>query len=112
MWRLKNLEVVSPALMLSVIAADVQQQFGLDVITSAHRPGDLGVHGTYPETRGLDLRCRNAAQGKVVCDYINSRYQYDPDRPDKMCAIFHKVGNGAYHLHLQSHPNTIRRKVC
>lgn len=81
---------------------DVQKKYE-PVITSGHRGGDAGVHGTFP-SRGVDLRCRNKLFGKTVELYINDRWCYDTDRPHKGVALYHKK-----HLHLQVHPNTIKR---
>jgi len=115
MWQLKNLEVLGLHPTLNQIAEDVKEEFGIDVITSAYRPGDKGVHGYF---RGLDMRCRNASLGHAIEDYVNERYEYDPKRPPALgfklnCALWHKVENGGYHLHLQVHPNTKKREgVC
>jgi len=79
----------------------------IPVITSAYRENDSGVHGYY---RGIDFRSRSMSQSSIfdICEKINNRYQYDPDRPEKECLIYHDTGRGP-HLHLQSHPNTKRR---
>lgn len=89
------------------IYAYLQYLLGSPVITSAYRPGDNGVHGTWP-VRGLDVRCRSAGLGQALEDLINSRWQYDPKRPELKVAIYHDVGSGP-HLHIQVHKNTKRR---
>lgn len=75
-------------------------------ITSLVRIGDPGVHGAMP-LRGIDLRCRDRAKGKVIREMVNSRWQYDIKRPEKRCAILHG-GGWNLHLHIQVHPNTRR----
>ena len=48
---------------------------------------------------------------KKVEDYINSIYQYDPERPDKKVCDVHTIpGRGGDHFHLQVHPNTTIRR--
>lgn len=76
----------------------------IPTITSAFRHGDKGVHGVG---RGLDFRSREMTEDQInqICFDINSRWQYDPDRPEKVCLLFHDTGKGP-HLHLQVHPNT------
>ena len=76
-------------------------------ITSLYRINDNGVHGTLP-LRGIDLRCRESDFGKLIEDYVNNKWIYDPDRPDMKCCIFHDIGQGA-HIHLQVHNKTRKR---
>jgi len=92
---------------LRAMAIDVEEHFGIDLtITSLYRHGDLGVHGSLP-LRGLDFRCRYSILGDIIVEYINSKWIYDPERPDMDCCICHDTGSGL-HLHLQTHPNTMR----
>ena len=93
--------------MLEEIVTAVKIRFGLDVITDGFRPGDDGVHGTTPLLRGIDLRCRDKLIGNHIATWVNMRWQYDTDRPQKQCCICHDTGKGL-HLHFQSHPNTIQ----
>lgn len=88
--------------MLVTIIRFINTSGSVPTITSAYRPGDPGVHGTLP-FRGLDLR-HNTRAYQIVKD-VNSRFKYDPTRPNKRCAMVHDVGQGT-HIHLQSHPNT------
>jgi len=74
-------------------------------VTSLHRIGDTGVHGTLP-IRGIDLRCRNGAVGVLLQDIINENWWYDPDRESLKCALLHGEGYNL-HLHLQVHPKTV-----
>lgn len=77
------------------------------VITSMHRSGDAGVHGTMP-CRGVDLSCRHIPQDTldVAVKYINQKYVYDSKRPDKKTMIIHSTltgaGDGGVHIHLQT----------
>ena len=105
-FYVKDLSVLNLDPKLIEIANWVKKQFGLDVVTSAYRPEDPGVHGDH---RGLDLRCRNIAKGEEVEAAVNERWEYDPERPSKKCALYHDAGSGI-HLHLQVHPNTRRRQ--
>lgn len=105
-FELKNLEVLNLVRPLPTIAREVEREFGLNVVTSAWRDKDLGVHGYW---RGLDLRCRNEDQGTLVEKWVKKRWIYDPGRPGIMVCIGHGEGTN-YHIHLQVHPNTQRRK--
>ena len=68
-------------------------------ITSAFRPGDLGVHGTIP-CRGLDIRSSLYKDPDDICRDINEHWTYDASRPSLKCALYHDVGQGP-HIHLQ-----------
>ena len=75
--------------------------------TSNFRPGDSGVHG---HGRGWDLQCTYDAFGQFIEVFINSRWQYDPSRPDMKCCMYHRNrGSEGKHIHIQTHPNTRRR---
>ena len=100
-------------------------------ITSGSREGDKGVHGTLP-CRAMDMRSRMLENAQAVADDINANWAYDPDRPEKLCCVYHAVcpkckeSNLAprvaacrrcgaditnhWHLHLQVHFNTNLRK--
>lgn len=78
-------------------------------ITSQWRENDSGVHGTIP-LRGTDLRCTSFYVGKALEKYINEYWRYDPSRPEKKVAIYHKVSGSGWHLHIQVHPNTKLRR--
>ncbi len=93
---------------VKAMGKDIENHFRMEFeVTSLYRIDDNGVHGTLP-CRGLDLGCKDEVIGNRVADYINSRWVYDPERPDMVCCIYHKVAGGQSHLHLQSHPNTER----
>ena len=110
MWKIKDPSVLNLDTRLQEIAVYVYDTFMLDTVTSAHRPGDSGVHGTMP-SRGVDLRCHDYGLGKFIEDRVNSLWQYDKERPDMKPAMYHESepGAGDWHLHLQSHPNTRRK---
>ena len=76
-------------------------------ITSLYRINDKGVHGKLP-LRAIDLRMRNKQIGREIESLINNRWMYDDKRPALKCAVLHGKGMNL-HLHLQTHPNTIRR---
>lgn len=61
--------------------------------------------------RGMDLRSSilTEEQNRKLVDDINAEWVYDSARPHLKCAQLHKVGVNAFHLHIQVHPNTIRR---
>ncbi len=104
---LKNLTVLNLNATLILIAKDIEREFGLNVVTSAYRPSDIGVHGDH---RGLDLRCRSQSQGELVTNWINSKWQYDRTRWELKVCVAHGKGSN-YHLHLQVHPNTRRKNA-
>ena len=103
---LAQLEFINP--LLRDLALAVEERFGEKTITSLYRIGDTGVHGMLP-LRGLDFRCTSQIHGKEVETWVNDIWSYDSSRPEKKCCLFHNVGNG-WHLHLQVHPKTVRRK--
>ena len=100
---LSQLEFIDP--ILREMALSVEGHFGVEfTITSLYRMTGAGVHTVLP-LRGIDLRCKDYDMGIAVEEYVNSIYQYDPNRMSKKCCMYHDGGNG-YHLHLQVHPNT------
>lgn len=105
-FHLKSLKILNIDPILIDIIHQVYETFGLSVITSAYRPKDKGVHGTNP-LRGIDLRCSDAMIGAHISNWINQRWQYDHNRPQKKVATFHNIGQGN-HLHFQVHPQTKR----
>jgi hypothetical protein len=112
MYLIKDLEMLGIHPTLIQIWDDLDAIAGPGMITSAYRPGDPGVHGHF---RGLDRRCRNKALGNAMKEYINSRWIYDPDRPDMQVAVAHETVDKetgkkkGFHIHLQAHNNTRRR---
>lgn len=102
--EIKDLGVLNLHPKLIEVVEAVMKFSGLNVITSAYRPGDEGVHGQMP-VRGVDLRCRDIATGKIIKEDINSKWIYDPDRPSMDVCVAHGEGDN-FHLHLQVHRNT------
>lgn len=106
---IKDLDTLHVEEKLQRIYRDLRAEFpSLKTITSAFRPGDPGVHGVLP-LRGIDIRCRDRAIGQYAAAHLNSRWSYDPSRPHLHVALYHDAGSG-YHLHLQSHPLTVRKE--
>lgn len=105
---IEQLEFIDKNLRLMVLDFFEENEFRETVITSLYRINDNGVHGQLP-LRGIDIRWRLdwSPEGEQIAQWINERWQYDPDRPEKKCCIYHDVGQGA-HLHFQTHPNTRR----
>lgn len=96
---------------LSFVAWDVIDiiiGFGITpVITSAYRDDD--PDSVHAHCRGLDFRSWYLSDKMIdeLIARINTKWIYDPARPEMVCLIFHDVGQGQ-HLHLQVHDNTIR----
>jgi len=99
----KQLEYLHP--LLRAVLSDLEEWLWFEpTITSQYRMNTAGVHGTLP-LRATDIRCKDASVGRVVEEYLNKRWKYDPERPEKEICIFHDAGTG-WHLHVQVHPNT------
>jgi len=96
-------------ILLSVIKWLIRAYPGLIVITEGYRRGDGGCHGTEP-LRAIDIRSWVFDNPLDVERYINENWEYDQKRPGKQVALYHKTETGAYHFHIQVHPNT-RRKL-
>ena len=107
---LAQLEFINP--ILREMALSVEARFGVEfTITSLYRiPKDTpsSTHEVLP-LRAIDLRCHDHDLGEAIENYVNSIYQYDPNRTGKKCCMYHSVGNSGYHIHLQVHPNTALR---
>lgn len=99
--------VASHPRLLEVLSWICSKHDGLVYITSGHRHGDTGVHGTDP-LRAVDLRSRIFQQPKAIEVGINKAWEYDPERPEKQVAWWHQAESG-YHIHIQVHDNTRRR---
>lgn len=69
------------------------------------------LHGTDP-IRAIDIRewCYDKDFAIEICEDINQQWIYDPRRPNKQVALIHKANGGAMHMHIQTHPRTIRRQ--
>lgn len=106
-WHIDIYELDFVDKTLRKIIHEKEAVFGAGTVTSLYRMGDLGVHGTLP-LRGLDERCRHKPLGDMIVEYLNSRWSYDPKRPEMVVCMCHDTGKGL-HLHYQSHPNTTRK---
>lgn len=62
------------------------------------------VHSVV-KVRGLDVRSRIYEDPEAVVEDVNRHWIYDPERPEKVCAMYHDTGRGK-HIHLQVHDNT------
>jgi len=93
---------------LRVMVVELEKELGIvGIVTSLLRLTGKGVHTVLP-LRGVDWRCRYKPLGNLIVEFINARWQYDPERPEMVCCMCHDVGKGL-HLHFQTHPNTVRR---
>lgn len=100
---IQQFEFINP--LLRKIVLDTEKHFGFEfTITSLYRIGGNGVHSQLP-LRGIDLRCRDEDAGKVIANYINAKWQYDPSRPVMFVCLLHDNGGGL-HLHIQVHDKT------
>lgn len=78
------------------------------VITCAYEERAYpSVHSTTP-LRGIDIRSSIYKDPLAVVRRINENWIYNPDAPEKVCALYHDTGRGP-HIHLQVHDNTLRR---
>jgi len=108
MISIKEIKVLKGILSVPVnstlidIACWVCQKTGELIITSGYRAGDTGVHGQNP-LRGMDIRSHVYTDPKRLCELINDRWEYDPERPETVCAMVHGFH---VHIHLQVHPRT------
>lgn len=72
------------------------------VVTSAYRKGDTGVHGTIP-FRGIDIRSWIYPAPEKKVEWANSKWIYDPYRPQMKCFILHNAGKKwNMHIHIQA----------
>lgn len=96
----KQWEFLHPILRKSILPT-LEGQFGVEFnMTSNWRPD--GIHNTG---RAVDLSCQDDHFGRLVEDFLNSIFEYDPDRSEMKVCLYHNVGQGK-HLHIQCHPNT------
>lgn len=90
-------------------------------VTSIHRTEEENkaamaksiIHVVGPPYRAIDIRVRNLGeffqdQAESLAKRLNMLWQYDPTRPNKPVAYAKTHGTGP-HIHLQSHPRTVRR---
>ena len=104
---IKQLDYYEP--LLRSILTETESETGLVFrITSQYRIDDTGVHGTM-KLRGTDTSCHVQSIGDAIADHVNSKWQYDPKRPELVVCRCHKTASGKLHLHWQVHANTIAR---
>jgi hypothetical protein len=70
------------------------------MITSAFRDDKDSLHG---HCRSLDLRCHWFTDVDRMMEDLNNHWEYDPKRPDMVCAAVHKPD----HIHLKVHDRTV-----
>ncbi|MBT4177763.1 MAG: hypothetical protein HOE02_05700 [Candidatus Marinimicrobia bacterium] len=92
--------------LLSVVLAMIVKQFGCRVSESwrpARHKNDLHSLG-----RAIDLSSWVYKDFDLIKieTWINDHWIYDPARPKMKVALYHKTKNGAWHFHIQVHPNT------
>jgi hypothetical protein len=54
----------------------------------------------------MDVRSTWTDSPGMAADEVNAAWQYDPQRPEMKCCLYHDVGKGA-HFHLQVHARTV-----
>jgi len=105
-----RLDLHNPLLwaIIQEFAAFSETMFDVDIIiTSIFRPvPESSVHAHW---RGVDCRSwiYSEEQIELIRLYFDSRWQYDPIRPEISTVIYHEVDNGGLHLHFQSHSRTM-----
>jgi len=80
------------------------------VITGGYRPKQHrnDLHGQIP-VRAIDIRSWIYLKPQKLADKINFAWIYDSTRPNMKVAIYHKIKNGAWHLHIQVCARTRQR---
>jgi hypothetical protein len=83
-----------------------------DALYGGHGDHLTGVHVIG---NGADVRTRDQKPSVVaqVASYVNSRWVYDPTRPQMVVALNEGagVGSSAVHLHVQVHARTVPRET-
>ena len=88
--------------ILQEILLNLERVFKVEFMnTSNWRPDGVHKHG-----RGWDISCSYDPLGKVIEDYINSGWIYDPARPTMKCCLYE---DDPKHIHVQVHPATCRK---
>lgn len=79
-------------------------------IRSAEEDAALGGSGVHARAGALDIRTIGVPDNEVsaAVEYLNGRYRYDPGRP-RLPVAYAKPHGNARHLHIQTHPNTVRK---
>lgn len=82
-------------------------------LRTAAEDAALGGSGIHVTGRAVDVSARSIPERlvKAVTDWVNARWQYDPQRPQKTVCYSAPHGTGP-HLHFQVHERTRARKVA
>ena len=99
--------------LLIRIINEIADEFGVYITEAWREPMHNGdVHSTNPG-RGMDLRSWVYPEQikQEIERKVNKRWEYDSNRPEKMVVQIHKIKNGAFHFHLQTHKNTKLRQL-
>lgn len=90
-----------------MIIIDTEKNLGIELMATSLYRDDSVIHKTVP-LRAIDFRCWYIHLGQAIEKYVNDNFEYDYNRPEKKCCLFHTTGKG-WHLHIQVHQNTKRR---
>ena len=66
------------------------------------------LHGLIP-VRAMDIRSFHYDDPVDVAKRINHYWEYDYNRPNMKVCVYHEVGAGGRHLHIQVHKRTRKR---
>ena len=93
--------------MLWHILSNILGMYSKIVITEGYRDQlhSNDLHGVIP-VRAIDIRSWIYDNPEKIEQIINTRYTYDPQRPEYQCCVYHTTGHGM-HFHIQVHPRTI-----
>jgi hypothetical protein len=97
--------------ILILIICEVAKEFGFRMSESWREKLHINdLHGTLP-VRAIDLSewVYEDGQARDIERWINSRYVYDPGRPEMKVALLHKTKTGTLHFHIQVSLRTHRR---
>lgn len=66
------------------------------------------LHGLIP-VRAMDIRSFTYDNPVEVAKIINRYWEYDYNRPNMKVCVYHEIGSGGQHLHVQVHKRTRKR---
>lgn len=106
----------SKEILVTCVSRSREEQIRLYLKEKNPKTGDLylppdvpiSVHETSP-CRAIDFRSSifTPDQKRAIKYQVNSNWQYDSDRPDKQCLVYHKLVGNAEHFHLQVSGKTL-----
>lgn len=113
--KIKNYKVLRSILeqsfhpIMIALAIWIVHRYTNSTITSGWRKEkihdkDSGIHSTIP-CRAIDWRSNDFDDPQEIEYDINNHWEYDPERPNLKCALYHNSGYG-FHFHTQVHPRT------